>query len=239
LFAGTPFELNRITLVRVIATVALLTVFGLAARRAMVVPGRLQVVLEMILGFIRVNIAVEVLGKNFGRKYTPMLTVIFCSVLAFNLTGILPPFDIPASSTIGFPLVLALWVYVMYLGSGVKAQGVGGFLRSSLFPPGAPILVYVLLTPIEFLQVFILRPATLTIRLVANMVAGHLLLALCFAATQFFLFEAAGGLKLFGAVTFVGGIAFTLLDLLVALLQAYVFTILTAVYVNLSVEAGH
>jgi F-type H+-transporting ATPase subunit a len=239
LFAGTPFELNRITLIRIIATVALLTIFGLAARRATLVPGRLQVVLELILGFIRVNIAVEVLGKNFGRKYTPMLTVIFFSVLAFNLTGILFPFNIPASSTIGFPLVLAVWVYVMYLASGVKAQGVGGFLRSSLFPPGAPFFVYFLLTPIEFLQVFILRPATLTIRLLANMVAGHLLLALCFAATQFFLFEASGGFKLFGAVTFVGGIAFTLLDLLVALLQAYVFTILTAVYVNLSVEAGH
>ena len=239
LFAGTPFEFNRLQLVRVVAAVVLLVVFGLAARRAKLVPGRFQNVIEFILDFVRINIATEILGAKYGRKYTPMLTTLFCAVLAFNLTGIVPFLNIAGTSLIGLPLVLAVWVYVMYLASGVKAHGVGGFLKNSLFPPGVPVFLYVLLTPIEFLQVFILRPATLAIRLMANMVAGHLMLALCFSATQFFIFSAGGGLKAFGVFTLAGGFAFLLFEVFVAALQAYVFAILTAVYVNLSVEAEH
>jgi F-type H+-transporting ATPase subunit a len=135
--------------------------------------------------------------------------------------------------------MLALWVYVMYLGAGVRAHGVGGFLKNSLFPPGVPWPLYVLLTPVEFLQVFVLRPVTLAIRLMANMVAGHLMLVLCFSATQFLLFEASGGLKPFGALTLLGGFAITLFEVFVAALQAYIFVILTAVYLSQSIESEH
>jgi F-type H+-transporting ATPase subunit a len=140
---------------------------------------------------------------------------------------------------VGLPVVLAAWVYVMYLGAGIKAHGVGGFLKMSLFPPGVPAFMYVLLTPIEFLTVFVLRPATLALRLMANMVAGHLMLVLTFSATQFFLLEASGAMKVFGALTLVSGIALTLFEVFVAALQAYIFVVLTAVYINLSVETEH
>jgi F-type H+-transporting ATPase subunit a len=109
----------------------------------------------------------------------------------------------------------------------------------SLFPPGVPTFMYVLLTPIEFLTVFILRPATLALRLMANMVAGHLMLVLCFSATQFFIFEATGAMKVFGALTFVSGFALTLFEVFVAALQAYIFVVLTAVYLSLSIEDEH
>src|SRR5690606_32299263 len=120
---------------------------------------------------------------------------------------------------------MAVWVYVMYLAAGIRQHGVGGFLKANLFPPGVPKPIYLLLTPIEALQVFVLRPATLALRLAANMMAGHLLLVLCFAATHYFFLEASGWLKSMGAVSFAAALAFTLFEIFVALLQAYVFTI--------------
>lgn len=239
LFEGTLLEFNRLQLVRLIAAAVLIVVFVLAARRAKLVPGRGQNVVEMLLDFVRVNVAEEIIGKEKARKYVPLLTTLFLAILAFNLTGIVPGLNIAGSSLIGIPVMLALWVYVMYLGAGVKAHGVGGFLKMSLFPPGVPVFMYVLLTPIEFLTVFILRPATLALRLMANMVAGHLMLVLCFSATQFFVFEATGGMQAFGALTFVSGFALTLFEVFVAALQAYIFVVLTAVYLGLSIEDEH
>jgi F-type H+-transporting ATPase subunit a len=238
-FEGTPFEFNRIMLVRVIAAIFLLTIFVIAARRARLVPGRFQNAIEMILDFVRNAIAVEVLGERDGRKYFPLLATIFCTVLVMNIAGVVPGLNIAGTSVVGLPIVLALWTYVMYLSAGIKAQGMGGFLKSSLLPPGVPKALYLLLAPIEFLQVFVLRPATLAIRLLANMVAGHLMLAICFAATSFFLFNSDGAMKLFSVGTFVAGFAFFFFEIFVAALQAYVFAILTAVYLNLSIEAEH
>ena len=102
-----------------------------------------------------------------------------------------------------------------------------------------PKAIYILLTPVEALQVFILRPATLVIRLLANMMAGHLLLALCFAATSYLFFEtSAVRSRRFGAVTFVAGFGFLLFEVFVAALQAYVFAILTAVYLQMSISTS-
>lgn len=239
LFEGTIFELNRLQLVRIVAAVALIVLFVVAARRAKLVPGRFQGAIEMILDFVRVNVAEDIIGKDKGHKYVPLLTTMFCAVLAFNITGIIPGLNIAGTSLVGLPVMLALWVYVMYLGAGVRAHGVGGFLKASLFPPGVPPFLYVLLTPVEFLTVFIIRPATLAIRLMANMVAGHLMLVLCFSATQYFLLEAAPAMKAFGALTLVGGFAITLFEMFVAALQAYIFVVLAAVYLSLSISDEH
>ena len=238
-FEGTPFEINRIILVRWVAVIALLLVFWLGTRRMKVVPGRFQSLVEMGLDLVRVNIADDLLGKKDGRRFLPILTTIFFLVLFMNLTGVIPFLNIAGTSVIGLPIIFALWVYFLYLWQGVKKFGVGGYLKHSLFPPGVPKPIYLLLTPVEFLQVFILRPATLVIRLLANMMAGHLLLALCFAATSFLFFEASGAVKAFGAVTFVAGFAFFLLEVFVAALQAYVFSILTAVYLQMSISEEH
>lgn len=239
LLEGSFLEVNRLQLVRLVAALALVIFMVVVARRASLVPGRTQNVVEVLLDFVRVNVAQEILGAERARKYVPLLTTLFFAILAFNLTGVVPFLNIAGTSLIGLPLMLALWVYVMYLGAGIRAQGFGGFLKSNLFPPGVPPLMYVLLTPIEFLTVFVLRPATLALRLMANMVAGHLMLVLTFSATQFFLLEASGAMKVFGALTLVSGIALTLFEVFVAALQAYIFVVLTAVYINLSVEAEH
>lgn len=220
------------------AAAVLITLFLVAARRAKLVPGRGQGIAELALDFVRVNIAQETLGHN-AKRFLPMLTTIFFAVLAFNLTGVVPLLNIASTSLIGMPLILAGWVYVMYLAVGVRKFGVGGYLKNSLFPPGVPKVLYVLIAPIEALQVFIIRPMTLALRLTANMIAGHLILVLCFGATHYLLFEAGGALKAFSAMTFVAGVAFTLFEILVAALQAYIFTLLSAVYLNMAVEEEH
>ena len=243
LLRGTPFALDRIWFVRIIATVALLALFCLTARRVRLVPGRLQGGVEYLIDFVRKQIAEEVLGKERARKYLPMLCTIFFTILFFNLTGIIPFLNISGTARVGIPLLLALWVLVTYWHAGIKARGggirgLGRYLRDELFPESLRKMpfMYLIVTPIELLQLLVIRPASLTIRLVANMVVGHITLLLTFAATQYFAFRAQGLMHGFAALTLFGGIFMTLFEMLVAFLQAYIFTLLATVYIDLALE---
>lgn len=238
-FEGTPFEINRIMIVRFIAAAVSVLLIVLAARRAKLVPGRFQVVIEMVLDFCRRQIAVETLGEKLGNKYAPIITTIFFTIFFFNITGVVPFLNVAGTSVIGLPLIFALWVFFLYIGAAVKKLGPGGFLKGALFPAGVPKGgLYILLTPVEFLQVFLLRPATLTIRLFANMMAGHLLLALCFSRRRSSSSrprtdedprrrDPHGWVRLLPARDLRGA------------LQAYVFAILTAVYLQMVLEPDH
>ncbi len=237
-FEGTPFEINRIILIRLIAVAALLLLFWIGTRRMRVVPGRGQSVMELGLGFVRKNIVIDTLGEKDGMRFLPLLTSMFFFIVFLNITGIIPGLNIAASSVIGLPLTLAVVSYVAFIYAGLKKHP-GSFLKNSLFPSGVPWYLYIVVTPIEFISTFILRPVTLALRLLMNMVAGHMLLVLCFSATQFFLFTAGGLWGLFSIGTFAFGFAFTLFEILVAVLQAYVFTLLTAVYIQLALAEEH
>jgi F-type H+-transporting ATPase subunit a len=237
-FEGTPFELNRIMLIRLLAVAVILLLFWLGTRKMKLVPGRFQSIIEMGLDFVRVNIAEDLLGKKDGRRFLPLLTTIFFLVLTMNIAGIIPFLNVAGTSVVGMPLVLAVIAYVAFVYAGLRKHP-GTFLRSSLFPPGVPPLVYIIVTPIEIVSIFILRPITLALRLLMNMVAGHLLLVLCFSATQFFFFSAGGFWSLFGVGTLAFGFAFTVFEILVAALQAYVFTLLTTVYIQLALAEEH
>ncbi len=237
---GDQTVIDRIFIVRFIAIAALISIFVYASRRLTVVPGRLQGVLEWLLDFVRKNVVDEVLGEELGKKYFNIIATIFLTIFALNITGIIPFLNIAGTSRIALPLMFALWVFVLYVGASVKKFGVGGFLKVATMPPGVPKVLYVLLIPVEFLQTFLLRPATLTIRLLANMMAGHLLLALCFFATHEFLFYATQAYQPVMAIaTFAGGAFFFALEAFVAALQAYVFAILTAIYLQMVVEPEH
>jgi F-type H+-transporting ATPase subunit a len=162
----------------------------------------------------------------------------FFLVLASNITGVVPFLNIANTSVIGLPLVLALIAYVTWIYAGLKKHP-GTFLKNSLFPPGVPPILYIIVTPIELVSTFIVRPVTHTLRLMMNMVVGHLLLVLFFGATHFFFFSTDGLFPLFGAGTLFFGLAFSFFEILVAVLQAYVFTILTAVYLQLALAEEH
>ena len=245
LFAGTPIELNRIMLIRILVMIILLVLFSLwssAFKRATAteqyVPTRFQMFGEIALNFVRKSIAHEQLGEKDGDRFLPLLTTIFFIVLGMNITGIVPGLNIAGTSVIGLPLLLALAAYVTFIYAGIKKHGMG-FFKSSLFPSGVPAAFYILVTPIELLSTFILRPVTLALRLMMNMIAGHLLLVLCFSATQYFFFNADGFFKAMGLGTFTFGFVFTLFEMLVAFLQAYVFTLLTTVYIQLALADEH
>jgi F-type H+-transporting ATPase subunit a len=240
-FAGTPFALNRIMLIRLLAVVVLVVLLWLGSRRMTVVPNRRQVALEFALGFVRNNVAIQTLGEKDGRRFLPVLMAIFFTTLSMNITGIIPGLQIAGSSLIGLPILMAAIAYVLFIYAGIRKHS-WRFFRDSLFLPGVPWPLYFLLTPVELFSTFVLRPITLTLRLAMNMIAGHMLLALCFTATSFFFFSVLSngnllGLLGFGSLAF--GLAFTLLDIFVAALQAYVFTILTAIYIQMAIADEH
>lgn len=241
LFEGTPFALNRIMIIRLVITALLVLLFWLGTRRMSVVPSRSQVVMEFLLGFVRNNIVVETLGEKDGKRFMAPIMAMFFLVLGLNLTGVVPFFNIAGTSVIGTPLLLAMVSWVIFIYAGIKKQGLRYF-KTSLFPSGVPWPLYIVVAPIELISTFILRPVTLTLRLLMNMVAGHLLLVLCFAATHFFFFTLlANGdlLGLLGIGTIAFGAVFTLFEILVAVLQAYVFAFLAAVYIQLSLVEEH
>jgi len=241
LFAGTPFEINRIMLIRLLVIAVLLLILWLGTRRMTIVPNRRQVAFEFVIGFVRNNIVLETLGEKDGRRFMPVLMTMFFVILGMNITGIVPGLLIPGSSVIGVPLVLAAVAYVLFIYAGVKKHS-WRFFKNALFLPGVPWPLYFLLTPVELFSTFILRPITLTLRLLMNVIAGHMLLVLCFSATSFFFFTVLANGKLVGLLgfgTLAFGIAFTLLELFVAVLQAYVFTILAAIYIQMALADEH
>lgn len=237
-FAGTPFEINRIMIARFIAVAAIVLIFGFGVRRLKVVPGRYQGVIEQAFSFVRVFIAEDLLGKADAKRFLPLLTSIFFTVFFMNITGIIPGLNIAGTSLVGVPLVLAIVSWVMFIYAGVRKHG-GKFFVKSLFPPGVPKPLYILIAPIELLSTFVFRPATLALRLLMNMFVGHILLVLCFTATWYFLFNAESMWKLFGIGTFAFGLIFTLFEILVSVLQAYIFTLLTASYIQMSLAEEH
>lgn len=241
LFAGTPFELNRVMLIRLLVVFALVIWLWLGTRRMKLIPTRGQAALEYMLGFVRNSIVYDTLGEKDGKRFLPILMTFFFLIIGMNLTGIIPGLQIASTAVVGLPLILAVIAYVMFVYAGFRAHSVG-YLKNALIIPGVPWPLHFLLIPLEFLSTFILRPITLALRLLMNMVAGHMLLVLCFYATHFFFFTvlASGNfIGLLGIGTFAFGIAFTVLELFVAVLQAYVFTILTAIYIQMAIADGH
>ena len=160
-----------------------------------------------------------------------------------NLTEIVPGIEFPVDARTGLPLILALIIVVLFIREGIKANhGVGHYLKEALIPPGVPPLILIILTPIELLSTFVIRPFTLFVRLSANMIAGHFLLGIMYVATDYLLFGydyGKGFTAIFAVGSFTGAIVFTAFELFVASLQAYIFTLLAAVYISGAMEPAH
>ena len=134
------------------------------------------------------------------------------------------------------PIVLAVVAYIAMIYAGAKRFGFGKFIKSSVVIPNLPPLLHVLVVPIEAFSTFVMRPVTLALRLMANFLAGHLILVLLYSATNFFFFQFNGWTALSG-LTLVAAVLFTIYEIIVIFLQAYIFALLTAVYIELSLHA--
>jgi len=234
---GMEFGINKLTIQVILGVVIVLAFFLWAFRRPKLVPRGSQNVGEMGYLFIRDGIAREVIGKD-GDKYVPFLFSFFFLVWILNFMGVMPFVHFPATSVFAIPVAFALIVYLTWLPLGIYRQGFFPFFKGMLFPPGVPKPMYLLLAPIEFLSNIIVRPFTHAVRLFANMFAGHLLLA-TFSIASFYLltFTVIGVLGSVASVTV--AVAITGFELLIQALQAYIFTLLTAVYIGGALHADH
>ncbi len=226
-------------LIIVLGTLAVALFFYFAVRRAGIVPGKLQFAAEGFYGFVRNSIAADAIGRE-GIKYVPYLATLMAFLIVLNISGIIPFLQFPATSRIAIPLFLALISWVIYNYVGIKRQGIGGYFTNMLFPPGVPVAIYPLLAPIEFLSTVVFRPITLTLRLTFNMFAGHLVLLLCILGGEFLLLH-VGGLIGYtaGAVSILFGVVMTFFEGFIQLLQAYVFVLLSAVYIGGALTHDH
>ncbi|MDY7086443.1 MAG: F0F1 ATP synthase subunit A [Actinomycetota bacterium] len=218
-------------------TVAAIIIFFLATyRKPQLVPTKKQWLAESIYGFVRNNIAVDMLGKR-GVNFAPYLTTLFVFILLMNFWAIVPFAQISPNSHIAFPAILAVISYVMFIYLGMRHHGGLKYFKHALIPP-APWFILPLLIPIEFFSTFLVRPFSLAVRLFANMFAGHMLL-LVFTLGGFAMLNANVWFAPFSVVSWVMTIALTFLEFLVICLQAYVFTVLTASYVQGALADEH
>src|SRR6185436_2258364 len=194
-------------------------------------PRGMQNMMETVISFIKDDIAKPNLGARY-YKYLPYLLTIFFFILINNIFGLIPG-TANVTGNIAFTMVLAVISLIVILFSSN-----GHFWSHIFWPPGVPLPVKIILIPVEFAGIFI-KPMALMIRLFANMVAGHIVIT-CFVMLIF----------IFGGMSKIAGwgfspvsIAFTvfiyLIEILVAFIQAFIFTNLTAVFIGQSFEGGH
>ncbi len=232
------FAITRSMIVMVLSVVVLALVMMAVTRKLAVVPGRGQYRLEGVYGLVRNSIGRDLIGQEHVRPYIPLLFTLFTLILLNNLLGIIPPIQFPTMSRISFPLALALGVYVVYLAAGVRRRGLGGFFRS-LVPGGLPFWVVPVVFILELVTFLITRPVTLTLRLFGNMFAGHLLLVLFILGGEHMLLHGGPALKVMSFGSFAMAIVMTFFELLVQFLQAYIFTLLAALYIAGSLADEH
>jgi F-type H+-transporting ATPase subunit a len=230
---------NKISIIAVLAATIGTVVFLLAGRQsAQTAPRGIRNVAESTVEFIENGVVMQTMGRD-GLGWTPFLLSLFTFIYLCNVPGIIPFLQMPATARMALPAALALMVWVVYNGAGIKHQGFGGYFKSVLFPPGVPKALYILVTPIEFISAIIVRPFSLAVRLFANMLAGHILLV-TFALLTEALFQAKDKILIpFGILPMGMLIFLTGFEVLVAFLQAYIFTILTAVYIGGAVHPEH
>jgi F-type H+-transporting ATPase subunit a len=247
-FKVGPISFNKGVLYLLIAAGITIGVMAYVARRLQQRPGRLQVAVEMFYDFTR-RMSRENLDPGMERKYFPLIATIFVFILVTNLIGYIPlPVNsgetfkvfgahIPslqifaADTNVAFPLILALGVFVLFTYEGVKHHGPIGYVKS-LMPGGVKGPIVGLIFPIEILSNF-LRLISLTVRLWANLLAGHLLIAFMGGELGVLV-----GLQLVSWFLLPFGIAIFLFEaVLIAGLQAFIFAILTAIYIGGSVES--
>jgi F-type H+-transporting ATPase subunit a len=234
---GLDLGINRVVLQMFFVAGLVWLLFFLAFRSPKLVPSGLQNVMESVVDFIRNQIVIEVIGRE-GLRFVPYPTALFAFIFLGNVGGIIPPILFPLNGRMALPAVMAICSLLLFISIGISQQGALTYFKNSLFPPGLPVVLYLLVTPIELISTFIVRPVTLAIRLLANMIAGHLILSVFFVATGYML-TSMNISTLFGVGALVFSVALIAFELFVAGLQAYVFTILSAVYIAGALEPEH
>lgn len=233
LFGDGAFAVNKVVLLFVLGLV-LVAGFFLAGTKKALIPTGVQNVAEMAVEFVENNIVLQTMGRD-GLPFAPFLLTIFTFILGLNLLGLLPFIQMPANARMALPLFLALTVWFVFNITGMVKQGPLKYLKNVAIPPGVPPFILPLVMIIEVVSTFLIRPLSQSVRLFANLLAGHLILV-SFAVLSAALFEAT---KIGFVLPWAMLILLTGFELLVAFLQAYIFTILSAVYIGGALHPHH
>ncbi|HEY8458141.1 MAG TPA: F0F1 ATP synthase subunit A [Actinopolymorphaceae bacterium] len=227
-------------LLLVLAAVIVGGFFVLSARKQAIVPGRLQYAGEVAYGFIRNQLAREMIGSQDYLRFVPYLVTLFFFLLVNNLYGIVPFIQFPTFSHVSFVYPLAAISWVVYNAVGIGRKGFLGYLKHQTVTPGVSPVILPVLIPLEFVSNIVVRPITLALRLFANMFAGHLVLALFAIGGEYLLLHSDNLLYApVGIVSMLLDIVLYFLELLVIVLQAYIFTLLTANYISGALAEEH
>jgi len=221
-------------------SVVLIMIFWIVmARKTALVPSKGQFLGEAAYMFVRNSIGRDVIGHDF-KRWVPFLLAVFSFVLVNNLWGVFPLTLMPTAAHVGWAYGLAGLVWVVYNGVGIRRWGFLGYLRHVTIPPGVPVWMYPLIIPLEFLSNIIVRPVTLSLRLFANMFAGHLLVLVFVLGGEYLLFHTDAAFnKVAGVASLVFSLAIFGLEIFVQTLQAYIFAMLTAQYISSAVAEEH
>lgn len=236
---------NRVSLIMFVGVLVLTALVLIPMRKPKVVPGKAQLLVESAVQFVRDYIVVEVIGPA-GLRWVPYLTALFLFIFMMNFFEVVPFVIFPPTGRMAMPFMLAMTTWTIFVIVGIKEQGALNYFKNITVPSGVPKSILPLLAPIELISTLIVRPFTLAIRLFANMMAGHILLAIVFIMTDSFLFNVEylslpPSLMLlpFGVILLGIGPVVIAFEVLIELLQAYIFVILTAVYIGRSMHPEH
>jgi F-type H+-transporting ATPase subunit a len=223
----------------VLAAILVFGFFYLAIRRGSLVPSKLQYAGESAYGMVRNGIARDIIGGHDFRPFIPYLVTLFFFILVNNVFGAIPFIQFPTFSRASMAYALAGVSWILYNAVGIKRHGFLGYLKLQCVPSGVQSFMLPLLVPLEFFSNILVRPVTLALRLFCNMFAGHLLLML-FATGGLYLIQHVGGIGyVAGPLAWILAIAISFLEMLVQFLQAYVFTLLNAMYLQGALADEH
>ncbi len=232
---GTGFGKNM--LMALLAVFVISWFFMWAIRKQALVPSRTQFIAESAYGFVRHTLGRDILGEKHFKPWVPFLFAIFFFVLVNNLFGAVPGLQMPTFSHAGPAYAMALIVWFAWVVLGFKLHG-GKFIKLVTVPSGVPKFLLPLLVPIEFLSNFVIRPLTHSLRLMAVMLAGHIIVMLAGSGAEFMMTQQEGlGSTGLGVLILIGSIPLYFLELIMMVLQAFVFALLTAIYIQGSIEA--
>ncbi len=230
---------TRPTLQLLLSVGVIAGLFYLTAKPRAMVPGKLQFAGESAYAFVRNGIARDIIGARDFKRFVPWLFALFYFLILNNLYGIIPYIQFPTMSVVAFPYVLTAISYIVFNVVGIARHGFLRYVKIMTVPSGVPFWLLPIIVPIEFMSNFLVRPITLSLRLFANMFAGHLLILVFALGAEYLLIESAGLLKVAGVASLALALVFTFFEALVQVLQAYIFTLLSALYVAGSLTEEH
>lgn len=238
-FTIGSFGFSKQMLLVLLSVVIVAAFFMFAARKRALVPSRTQFLGESGYLFVRNSLGKQLIGAHHFKPFVPLLFTSFFFILVNNLYGSIPLLQLPTMSHAGSAYILAAFAWLTWVGVGIARKGLGGFFKDLTMPSGVPPILYIILVPIEFLSNLLIRPVTHALRLFATMFGGHMAMMVAASLTSFLVVQVGGISALGGLASGALGLFLYFLEFMIQAIQAYIFALLLAVYIQGSVSEGH